>query len=1243
MGTLLRPLWLCGAKPNANSTFHRLAIPTALLGVPPLMRMIWSTVRQPGHSTPSSYLPPAPLPGFMNILVWSASFQNQAIESPGVYRYHPVLVRAGAARPFDATGPRDATGRSLSSFHFQIAEHEPVDSLRSLSGSRFSAIEHGVPTDPRLADKYYEVWPNEPLNPNRAHLLVTTYYEASSPRTTGGHEYVKLIVEDPVSAVGAHPGFFDFDDHQYLADGFDPAIKGASASNCEEHETTHYSFFIEQTDGTYLQTGPVVTAEWWNTHPDDFNKEPNSYAMTEAELASGAPTHWTSICDLEDLAYDTEFRVPERHIRRVICRFLVYPAAWNPTAESWNDKFAAKFTDTIGAIKNVYDAITGWFSAMLGIGGQAPSWAGETAAEFTCVGVSAVEHLTSSAIAEPAPNTIAADGSVVPNRVAQGKRDAADMCRRLSNPPVSSCESPSDILLSDGRCMPSPELVLSISPNSSDHMFVSPAPVVRTTGYPLDPDADPDGGPQGSSRVTFTTVLSQRVSPDRYDVGLTDLQVNFDFAWSSVASEYYSGVHGYIVGVRADAEVVGPNNREWETYVLPPRVAEFVSCPPLGGIPDEVLSNTVHSVVMHPVESFSFGSLRRGHRSPHGYEPFFVPSLPYQIARFGEPGYDRNFYADFVRPGTVPDYCYWGASPVGGPRTLVDYRRLAEDLARMPLAPGYDHEFVVAPYVEGVALDSYVGGPVSPIFTIRGGEAACLAVDFADPDPSNFIGVPSGLDAAASFYSHLDQQYGCSERVLASYRPDTSVPDSFRLGFLGLASSDLCGDIFSTNPPAMTWANPVVIQVWALMWILAGSVFFILLLWEALKMTYDVWLEPRPATGFREMVPRFLLALALAAGSFYLCKWILVLTGDFTCFVAQTTGMSLWGVVKETFLVVIDGFLVAHDNIITDQHWLGSTTDTVKRFMTVFSTAFVTLVILIILLILFVKVGLAMILRLALLAVLVAFSPLAFAFFASESTAHWTKKWFSMFMGSVAQQAVVLLVIYIGAHLIGRYLERAGDDFAVFIIGALLGVATLVLADSVPKIVNPASQGLFQSLGSVVSMGAAGAIMAVTAGAGALAGAVRGPGRPPTGTIGSGGGGGGDSDGGSSPGGSSSGGSSSGSSTGAIGSGGGGAGGGGGGGGFRSAIAGSALGAGVYGGLRGLRAASRPLQHVGQGAYQGLQSGMARGGQYNTGMRDLYTGSFLNRHGSTGDDAASRMESLEDTIRDTLPPRGRGG
>ena len=310
--------------------------------------------------------------------------------------------------------------------------------------------------------------------------------------------------------------------------------------------------------------------------------------------------------------------------------------------------------------------------------------------------------------------------------------------------------------------------------------------------------------------------------------------------------------------------------------------------------------------------------------------------------------------------------------------------------------------------------------------------------------------------------------------------------DGFRPGLLALTGTDICTDIFSSTPARFTWDNPAVHRVWGFVWIIAGSVLFTLLVWQGLRMTYDVWLDPQPSVGFRELVPRFLLAAALAASSLIICRMVLVAASDLTCFVAQSTHMTMWGVIHSTFGALVGGFTSWYQGAVAED------VSFLQRFtndVTLFIMGFLVLIVLFFILILFLKVLLSMLLRVALLAILIALSPLAFAFYASDATSHWTKKWVTLFLGTTFQQVIVLVVIYVGISIMDAYFGSGVKSGMVgMLVGMLMAFATLSLATTIPEIVNPGGKGIFSALGSMLTMAVAGAAMVASAGVGAVAG-----------------------------------------------------------------------------------------------------------------------------------------------------------
>ena len=343
-------------------------------------------------------------------------------------------------------------------------------------------------------------------------------------------------------------------------------------------------------------------------------------------------------------------------------------------------------------------------------------------------------------------------------------------------------------------------------------------------------------------------------------------------------------------------------------------------------------------------------------------------------------------------------------------------------------------------------------------------------------------------DTDEADFKKIRELYACGES--STPRALGYDDDGFRPGLLALTGTDMCTDIFSSTPGSFTWDNSAVHQVWGLVWIIAGSVLFTLLVWQGLRMTYDVWLDPQPSIGFRELVPRFLLAAALAASSLIICRMVLVAASDLTCFVAQSTGMSMWGVIGSTFGALGGAFSSwfqgeMSGGIASDLSFL---TD-LNTVITALVMGFISLVVIFFILFLFLKVLLAMLLRIAMLAILIALAPLAFAFYASDATSHWTKKWVTLFLGTTFQQVVVLVVIYLGISIMDEYFGSGVNSGAVgMLVGAIVAFVTLSLAVAVPDLVNPGGKGMFSALGSMVTMAVAGGMMVASAGMGAVAG-----------------------------------------------------------------------------------------------------------------------------------------------------------
>ena len=764
------------------------------------------------------------------------------------------------------------------------------------------------------------------------------------------------------------------------------------------------------------------------------------------------------------------FRLPKRHIRRVVCRLMVLPPGFSSEAEEQTGILRNTWETLSALLSEDFKQLSSWLASILRSASTAHLSLVQRGGEVACKGMVKLDELTAldSSSVTGVQTRVGPGGVLAVNEVSRSRNEGIDQCERVATPAKPVCNSNID-LVAFGKCFSLPKMRLVIRGVE----FVEPPSEVRYREYGNGGRvryAGFDGGEEGWVTVPFDLegnefgldpgrdpYFEEPLAPGYTDpvtsknVGLTRVNLDWEFLSTGISEDVYNAIDGYVVYVYPDEKSSPLSPGEPMRFVLPRWVVEYKE--------DEV-SSTFGSIARHSVEGFSVGGMN-----------------VYPADRLGSNSLvtvvDNHLrgYTVASRPPSGPSEIfpvYWA---LGDDSLRDSYDDFIQHVGNMPLAPGFVHEFKVAPYIGQPGVSgSFREGPPSDILVLDGNRTACMVENTATGH------VPP----------HLRELYDCD--ALDSTADLGYADQGFRVGLLSLTGSNICRDIFSSTPAAFTWDNGIVRQVWGLMWIIAGGVLFSLLVWQGLRMTYDIWLDPQPVVGFRELIPRFLLAVALAAGSLVLCQLILVVASDLTCFVAQMTGMSMWGVIGTTFGTIMSGFLTWAEGVINfslDAPFLELT----RIALLLLAGGLVVIILLLAVLYMFLKVALGMLLRIALLAVLIAVSPLAFAFYASDSTSHWTKQWVSMFLGATFQQALVLIVVYIGGHLLGYYLGQAEENsFTVLVIGLMLGFVTLALADKVPMIVNPAGRGLFAGIGDMGRMAAAGTLMAASVGTGAVVG-----------------------------------------------------------------------------------------------------------------------------------------------------------
>ena len=753
-----------------------------------------------------------------------------------------------------------------------------------------------------------------------------------------------------------------------------------------------------------------------------------------------------------DVTNPPVFEIPKRRIRRVVCRAMVYPSGVRSSVGDGKNIFEQGMDAVMSFVNDQMAQFGGWLAKGLNAVARFPLEVGMKTAEVACAGLGKMDGLTSfhSVAGTPPPTVVGEDGRLRVNAASRSKQEGSDRCHRISSPPVTTCERSTDMIV-QGRCVRLPEFKLRVQmaefirPPTDGVSYdefqaiVPPDAYFQEQGerdYVAVLPAVADGFPEPKFLEVADLSSDPLTELTGHNRGLTRAYLEWDFRWDTVSPDIYDRIDGFAVIVHPDQKSVSylvP--KEGVSYFLPKWVLSV-------GTDDE---GTVRD--HHLVDGFSVGGLS------------YYPDDSRYISAKGSDSivHVNNVENDFE------------VSSRGTSTVNMFYDAFNSTIQNMPLAPGFVHSFQVAPYIGDPREPDFRLGPLSEPMTLSGDDVACRYVT-DENDRKDVLKLYDCPGELSPVLGYADQE--------------------FRPGLLALTGSEICDDIFSSTPAAFTWDNPVVKVAWQLVWIIAGAVLFTLLVWQGLRMTYDIWLDPQPAVGFRELVPRFFLALILSFGSLLLCRLVLVVASDLTCFVAQFTGMSMWGAVGVTFGNLMDGFMAWYDAAFAN---FGMATLLFLLSQGIIMSFFglIVLVFMLYLFYLFAKVFLGMLLRIALLAVLIVFSPLAFAFYASDATAHWTKRWVSMFLGATFQQVVILMVIYIGIGLIGDYMTR-GDEigFVDMVVGMILTWVVLSLATAVPDIVNPGGRGLFNSFTALGGMALAAATMVASAGIGAVTGGI---------------------------------------------------------------------------------------------------------------------------------------------------------
>ena len=605
--------------------------------------------------------------------------------------------------------------------------------------------------------------------------------------------------------------------------------------------------------------------------------------------------------DREDL-YEEAVRLPGRKIRRVVCRLLIHPSGFSPAVEEGRNLWQKAVGTVTSAVTGGLDKLGGWVVDIFRSIAKAPVEMGRRTGEAACEGLYRMEQL--GGVSEragslrnrggvDASHAVDRDGRVIFNAAVGSRKQGIEDCQRVTERVRSTCE-PGERPVIGGRCMDIPVMKIEVDRNRT--LFVDPpsegieAREYQNSGSGLLSRWLSSGGlSTGFTRVTvkeavggggrgpfFMPVRPIAGGGERTprNIGLTSVGLRWGPKYGQVPESVKDGIDGYVVWVVPDPKTVGFDGPDdGMSFVLPEFVVEEA--------PDGHGGSTTE---YHRIEEMRIGSLDYWNAGT-------VPVGSNALVTVDGVHHDREFAATNLRP-------------MGSEAAVDGYKRFVAMAGNLPVTEGYRHSIAVVPYVGNPDLEAVSASPAeSDFFVLDGSVMACEALMTSSPAKKRQIA----------------EYYDCGDLAYLFEDPAAGV----RFGLLELTGSPICHDIFSSVPAWLTWENPIVRHVWLFMWIIAGGIFFALLLWQGLRFTFDIWIDPRPAIGVRELVPRFMIALVLSAGSLLLCQLIIVITSDLTCWVAQMTGMSMWGVVGLTFGQIFMGFFAWMKSVGADAVGLG--------------------------------------------------------------------------------------------------------------------------------------------------------------------------------------------------------------------------------------------------------------------------------------------------------------------------------
>ena len=234
-------------------------------------------------------------------------------------------------------------------------------------------------------------------------------------------------------------------------------------------------------------------------------------------------------------------------------------------------------------------------------------------------------------------------------------------------------------------------------------------------------------------------------------------------------------------------------------------------------------------------------------------------------------------------------------------------------------------------------------------------------------------------------------------------------------------------DILTGTPPNLTYLHEAVQQAWMVVWVVVAAGLGVILAWAGITMIFREHLGSHDF-GWRELVPRLMIAVVAASTSLWRGSFIIDLADSISRFVA----VSLEVTAGDLLRAPLDVFLQAIQ--------VGNTGLALALALLYLVYGFFILYV----------IG-QFIIRLALIDLLLVLAPVALGLWVLPMTAGWGRYWLKTFLVTVFQQSVQLVALALAIAFLDDFASiGAGQPVNDFLWQLLMSIAFVYLTHQGP-------------------------------------------------------------------------------------------------------------------------------------------------------------------------------------------------